>query len=421
MIAVNSTLTPRLVNIQPKYRALLLVSLAELCGMTLWFSGSAVIPALKSVWSITESQATWLTLAVQFGFVAGTLVSSFVNLADVINPRRVFAACCILGAACNAAFAFLCHSPGSGIVFRFLTGMFLAGVYPPGMKIVAGWFRESRGLAIGTLIGALTLGKATPYLINYVFTLARWQDAMLTASVLAVVGGWIVVATVADGPLHLPTSRFDVHYLWKIFRQPALRLANFGYLGHMWELYAMWTWSPVFIRESLLNLNARHPVGLNHHAIAEALSFGVIGAGFLGCVFAGKIADQWGRTKTTIVAMAVSGMCSLLAGLFFGSPVWLLTALMLVWGFSVVADSAQFSACITELCEPEYMGTALTFQTCTGFLLTTASIELVPRMEHLLSWRYAFALLAVGPLFGIASMARLRYQSEAVQIAGGKM
>lgn len=411
-------------NLQPQFRALLIVSLAELGGMTLWFSGSAVLPALKASWHISESQATWLTLAVQLGFVMGTLVSAFLNLSDVINPRRVFAASCWLGALANGAFALFSHSAGLEILFRFLTGFFLAGVYPPGMKIIASWFREQRGMAIGTLIGALTLGKATPYLINYIFTLARWKEAMLSASVLAVAGGLMVLWAVEDGPLHLPASKFNVHYLWGIFRQPALRLATFGYLGHMWELYAMWTWSPIFIRQSLDKLAASQATGiesaLHHHAVAEAISFGVIGAGFLGCIGAGLIADRWGRTKTTMVAMAVSGTCSIAAGLLFGGNIWLLTALMLVWGFSVVADSAQFSACISELCQTDYMGTALTFQTSVGFLLTMATIELIPHLETWFSWRYAFALLALGPLFGIASMARLRGRPEAAQIAGGR-
>ncbi len=412
-------------SIQTRYHALILVSLAELCGMSLWFSGSAVIPALQSSWGITPTDATWLTLSVQLGFVAGTLLSAFLNLSDVVNPRLVFAVSCVLGALTNASFAFLCHSAVSGNVFRFLTGFFLAGVYPPGMRIIASWFREQRGLAIGTLIGALTLGKATPYLINYIFTLARWKEAMAVASFLAVVGGCVVLGLVEDGPFHLAATRFDVHYLWKVFRQPALRLANFGYLGHMWELYAMWTWSPVFIRDSLAELSSKRPnaipAGLHHHALAEALSFAVIGAGFLGCIFAGKIADHWGRTKTTMAAMGISGLCCLVSGVFFGSPVWLLAALMMVWGFSVVADSAQFSACITELCLPEYMGTALTIQTSTGFLLTTATIELIPHLEQLMSWRYAFVLLALGPLFGILSMARLRGRPEALQIAGGRL
>jgi MFS family permease len=298
------------------------------------------------------------------------------------------------------------------IVLRFLTGMFLAGVYPPAMKILATWFRRGRGLALGVLVGALTLGKAMPYLINGVGS-ANWRYNILFVSILALAGGLMVLFFVGDGPFALPAARFDLRQVERIFRNRAVRLANLGYLGHMWELYAMWTWVPFMIRASVA---ARH----SNPAFAEVGSFTVIGCGAIGCVVAGLVADRAGRTIVTSAAMAISGSCCLIIGLFFGaSPIALLTVAA-IWGASVVADSAQFSACITELGDPQYIGTALTIQTCLGFLLTTVSIELIPRVESRVGWRYAFIILAPGPLFGVISMLRLRRLPEAERIAHGR-
>jgi predicted MFS family arabinose efflux permease len=290
--------------------------------------------------------------------------------------------------------------------------MFLAGVYPPAMKILATWFRHGRGLALGVLVGALTLGKATPYLINGVGSY-NWRTNVTFVSLLAVMGGVVVLLFVSDGPFALPAARFDLTQAGKVFRNHGVRLANLGYLGHMWELYAMWTWIPFMIRASL---SARH----SSSALAEVGSFVVIGCGAVGCVVAGLIADRVGRTIVTSVAMAISGSCCLVIGLFFGANPIALLIVAAIWGASVVADSAQFSACVTELGDPQYIGTALTLQTCLGFLLTTISIELIPRVEKLVGWRYAFVILAPGPLFGVLSMLRLRGLPEAEKIAHGR-
>jgi MFS family permease len=290
--------------------------------------------------------------------------------------------------------------------------MFLAGVYPPAMKILATWFRHGRGLALGVLVGALTLGKATPYLINGIGS-ANWRYNIVFVSGLAIAGGLIVLFFVSDGPFALPAARFDLTQVSRVFRNRGVRLANFGYLGHMWELYAMWTWIPFMIRASLAARKS-DPV------LAEVGSFIVIGCGALGCVVAGLIADRIGRTIVTSAAMAISGTCCLIIGLLFGANPILLLIVAAIWGASVVADSAQFSACVTELGDPQYIGTALTLQTCLGFLLTTISIELIPRVEAWLGWRYAFAILAPGPLFGVVSMIRLRGLPEAEKIAHGR-
>ena len=377
--------------------------------MSLWFSGSAVVPALSSEWHLSPSQISWIAIAVQLGFVAGTLISATLNLPDIISTRHLFTVSAFLGAVLNAIFGLYVHDPATAIVLRFATGVSLAGVYPPGMKIMATWFRERRGMALGVLVGALTLGKATPYLVNALGS-ANWRSNVLFVSLLAAIGGLIVLFFVEDGPYALPPAKFDMSQIVRVFGNRGVRLASFGYFGHMWELYAMWIWVPVMIRASLATHNG-------DPRLAEIGSFLVIGAGALGCVVAGLIADRVGRTLVTSVAMAISGTCCLVIGFLYGGNPFVLLLVAAIWGASVVADSAQFSSCVTELGDPQYIGTALTIQMCIGFLLTTVSIELVPKIDD---WRYAFMILAPGPLFGVISMLRLRGLPEAVKIAHGK-
>ena len=395
-----------------RWRALVLLSLAELLGMSLWFSASAVVPALRLEWKLSESSVGWLTIAVQLGFVCGTLLSAFLNLPDVLRVRYLFAASALAGALSNAAFGAYAHDAQTGIALRFLTGMFLAGVYPPGMKIMATWFQQSRGMALGVLVGALTLGKASPYLVNGLGS-TNWRQNIFFISLLGIAGGLIVLLFVEDGPHALPAARFDWKQAVAVFSNRGVRLASFGYFGHMWELYAMWVWIPVMIRASLTVSKASPQA-------AEVASFLVIGCGAVGCVAAGLLADRIGRTVVTSWAMAISGSCCLLIGFLFGGNLFLLLLVAAIWGASVVADSAQFSTCVTELGDPRYVGTALTMQTCVGFLLTTISIELIPYFVAAVGWRYAFAILAPGPLLGVLAMLRLRALPEAVKIAHGK-
>jgi MFS family permease len=399
-------------NGMTRTRALLLTGIAELLAMSLWFTASAVAPRIASEWKLGAGTTSWLTLAVQIGFVAGTLISAMANLPDVMSVRRLFAVSALAGAITNALFAWLAHGATSAIALRFLTGVFLAGVYPPGMKIIATWFREGRGFALGVLVGALTLGKASPYLINAVGS-QSWRVNVAFASLLAAIGGLIVVLFVSDGPFALPNQPFDLGQAADIVRNRPVRLANFGYFGHMWELYAMWTWIPVMLRASMA-------VSGSPARLAEVGSFIVIGSGAVGCVIAGRFADRIGRTIVASAAMIASAACCIAIGFLFGGPPIVLLIVAAIWGATVVADSAQFSACVTELSDPRYIGTALTLQTCIGFLITTASITIMPRIEHALTWHWAFAILAPGPILGTIAMLRLRTLPESKRIAQGR-
>jgi MFS family permease len=395
-----------------KSRALALLALAILLAMGLWFGVSAVAPQIAREWRLDEATTAWLTLSVQLGFVAGTLLSALLNLADVIRARHLFALSALVGAIANALLAWRVHSVGPAIALRMLTGACLAGVYPPGMKLVATWYREGRGFALGVIVGALTLGKASPYLVN-AFGSSSWRVNVGLASVIATIGALVVVFFVREGPYALPNQPFDFAQVAQVVRNRGVRLANFGYFGHMWELYAMWTWAPVMIRASLA-LSGDKPL------YAEAASFLVIGSGAVGCIVAGRLADRIGRTIVASVAMALSGACCLIIGFLFGGPALPLLVVAAIWGATVVADSAQFSACVSELGDPRYIGTALTMQTCIGFLITTASIRMMPPLVARVGWHYAFAALAIGPLLGIVAMMRLRASPDAVRIAQGR-
>ena len=401
-------------DLHEKWRSITLLTLCCVMALSVWFSSAAILPILKREIGLSEAWGALSTSAVALGFVAGTLVSASLGLADRLDPRRFFMTCCFTAAAANAAMVWTDPAGLATLGLRAVAGASMAGVYPVGMKMASAWANDDRGLLIGILVGAVTLGSAMPHLIG-VFSLDDWHLALITSSALALAAGFAVNA-VKIGPSYQLAPRFEAAQALRAFTYRPLRLANLGYFGHMWELYAMWSWVGLFLAASF----AATP-GFEHAAErAKLATFAAVGAGAIGCLLGGLFADQLGRTAITSGAMAVSGACALCVGFLFGLNPYLLTALCIVWGIAVVADSAQFSASVMELSEPQYAGTMVTVQTSIGFLLTIVTIQLTPLIVDMVGWRYGFAYLAAGPLIGIIAMLRLRASPESRKLAGGR-
>jgi len=385
-----------------RWRVLALLGFAELLGMSLWFSASAVTPQLQRIWGLTTAEAAWLTTVVQLGFVCGTAIAAVLNLADLIPAGRLFSACALLGAVANAAILVV---PGyrDTLVLRFLTGFFLAGVYPPAMKMTATWFRSQRGLAIGVIVGALTVGKAIPYLVRAIPHVGL-RPVVLTASVGAMFAALLVALGYREGPFPFTSRPFSWRHVGDVVRVREWRLATASYLGHMFELYAFWTWIPAFLAASVAAASGGR---FRAPRLISLLAFTTIAIGGFGSVWGGLFADKRGRERLVSISLFMSGSCCLLSGLLFGGPIWILGALAMTWGFFVIADSAQFSTLVTESVPTHAVGTALTVQTSLGFLLTMLPMQVVPLIAQRAGWRWGFVILALGPVAGIAAIRRL--------------
>jgi MFS family permease len=410
--------TRRTASRMSRVSALFFLCLAELLILSLWFSSSAVLPALVATYGLGDSGRAGLTMAVQSGFIIGTLLSALFNVPDLLSPRWLMLIGGLVGAAANAAVAAWLPALPLVLLLRFVTGVAMALAYPPAMKIMATWWKSGRGLAIGMLIAALTLGSASPHLLRGVSGLS-FRAVLFSASGLALGGVLLCATVVREGPFPFPRARLDLRRAAGVLRERGLRLMCFGYFGHMWELYAMWAWLAAFLDASLV---ARGQAGASYlglnFSLATFVAMGIGGA--IGAAGGGILAERIGRTALCAAAMAASGICAVLIGFSFGGAPWLTMALAFLWGVTVIADSAQFSAGVTELCEPAYVGTALTAQTCVGFAITLLSIWLIPKLAAAVGWRFAFATLAVGPFLGVGAMLALRRLPEAAKLAQGK-
>ena len=406
--------TKLLMDSQPagRFRALFILSICIVLSMTTWFSATSVIPKLQSIWNLTPTLSAWLTIGVQLGFVLGAIGSSIVSLSDIISSKKLMIYGSMGAAVANLGLL-LVESAYLAIFFRVMTGVFLALVYPPSLKLISTWFKRGRGLALGALVGSITLGSAAPHFINAIGGLG-WELVVVSTTLATLSGALIIGLFVHEGPFPYPRAPFHLGRIGQVFKNRGILLASLGYFGHMWELYAMWAWFLTFTQMSFIELNIDNP------SAASFFTFAAIGMGALGCIVGGILGDRWGRTATTSLMMCISGSCALLAGFVYAGPLWMLIALGLIWGFTVVADSAQFSTIVTELGDPMYVGTALTMQLGIGFMLTVITIWLLPlAADNLNSWQWVFLILIPGPLIGTCARLLLRRMPEAVKIANG--
>lgn len=395
-----------------RWRMLGLICTAVVLCMTTWFSATAITPELIPLWRLSSAQVSWLTNAVQLGFVTGALFASFISLPDLIPLRRLMGASGLVAALANLCLLWVPSIPLL-LIARFVTGVALAGIYPPALKLISTWFVRGRGTALGMVIAALTLGSALPHLVRYLTDRVDWQAVVVAASACTLSGAALMVFFATEGPFPFSRAVFNPRYFGVVLRNRPLVLANLGYLGHMWELYAMWGWLLAFVSAASPHL------GFSSAKTASLITFAVIASGVIGSVLGGVLADRTSRSLAAGLMMALSGMCALAIGAVFNGPAWLFVLVALLWGITVIGDSAQFSAMATELSDHSYVGTALALQLGLGFALTLVSIRITSLLAAHIGWRWSFLPLAAGPVIGVIAMLLLRGNIRSAQVAEG--
>ena len=384
------------VTLRPR-RILPVIVVSQFAGTSLWFAGNAVLPDLQRAWGIGADALSYVTSAVQLGFIAGTLAFAFFAVSDRHSPRQVFFWCSLLGAACNLGVYALAEGLTSLLVLRFLTGFFLAGIYPVGMKIAAGWYQRGLGTAIGFLVGALVLGTAFPHLLKGMGHTLAWEAVTIAVSATAALGGVLMLLFVPDGPYTSQGTTFDPRAFGTIFRSRAFRASVYGDFGHQWELYAFWAFVPVLL--------AAHVAQAGGPALNVPLwSFWVIGAGALGCAVGGLVSLKTGSARVAFAQLAVSGSCCVVSPLLFHAPTAVYLAFMLVWGITIVGDSPQYSTMNAQNAPKALVGSALTIANCIGFAITIPSIQLLGLLAPRIDPAYLCLPLAIGPLLGLIAL-----------------
>jgi MFS family permease len=378
------------------------IVLSQFAGTSLWFVGNAVLPELKQELNLSQYALSHVTSAVMLGFIAGTLVFAFFSLADRYSPVKLFFLCSLFGAITNSAVAWLATDATSLFALRFLTGFFIAGIYPVGMKIAADWYEKGLGKAMGFLLGALVLGTAFPHLLkNRDFELP-WKSVLYFTSVFAFIGGLLMLLFVGDGPYRKKTENFQWNAFAEIFGSRKWRQAAFGYFGHMWELYTFWGFVPV-----ILGLYAeKNNVELN----IPLLSFLIIAIGSISCIYGGYLSIKMGSSKVATTALFISGICCFLSPFFYQLPLFLFLALLFVWGLAVIPDSPQFSTLVANYAPEHLKGTALKIYNSIGFAISTISLIVIDRIYYSDSFfakENTMVLLGLGALLGLPSMFRL--------------
>ncbi len=389
-------------KIQTKSGIISLLSLSLLFIFTVWFSPNAIVDQIQALWDLSELDLALFSMILIFGFVAGGIVFSIFNLSDIMKTEYFL---CINGLLAAVSNFFAVFSPGFPLflTFRFFTGFFIAGVYPTAMKLIASWFNENRGYAVGILLGALALGSGLPYVFNIFGAGPNWRLLMSFSSIFALLGSLIVFFFLIEGPHISKGAKFTISNLKKAWSKKAVRLTNYAYFGHQWEVYAFWVWIPAYLTHVYGNV---YPTGDSRFPVS-IITFLLFMAGAIGNVIGGKIADKIGKRNFNIIMLAMSGSSSIFIG-FFSNNFILSVLIAFLWGFTIVPDSAQYSALISELTDQQLVGTALTMQTAIGFAVTAIPIQLIPIFVNLVSWSYGFTILTIGPIIGIITLAMMK-------------
>jgi MFS family permease len=369
---------------------------SQFAGTSLWFAGNAIIFELQQSWDLPMESTGYITAAVQFGFILGTLVFAILAIADRYSPRLVFLSCALLASLANSMLLVSPESLDYLLILRFITGFFLAGIYPVGMKIAAGWYQHGLGRALGYLVGALVIGTAFPHLLRGLNIGLPWQQILISVSILAASGGVLMAKFVPDGPFTAGMSQFNPAALWQAFRLPSFRASAFGYFGHMWELYSWWAFLPLWL--------VAYQQSTNTDINISMWCFLIIAAGMLGSVIGGIFSQKSGSAYVAMLQLGISGICCLLSPVFFNFDVPVIFLFLLVWGITVVGDSPQFSTLNAQNAPTAYIGSALTIVNSIGFLITIFSIQLLNSFWFAIGPQWVFLLLLPGPVFGLLSM-----------------